>query len=87
MCEDCQERKREYDWVRDGESNPKLSPNGSYVMQESSGAYYGFTIGTLDKVRKLFNEIEIFERRKKNEERIATADKLAAERMKALNSL
>ena len=61
MCDECTRRKRSYDWVRDGDGKPKLSPNGSYVMQNETGAYYGFTLETLDRVRELFKEIEEIE--------------------------
>ena len=58
MCDGCQKRERTYDWIRDGDGLPKLTPNGSYVMQNESGAYYGFTVETLDRVRELLDEIE-----------------------------
>ena len=58
MCESCQQRKRDYDWARDGEGKPKITANGSYMMVDDMGAYYGFTIDTLEKVRALLDEIE-----------------------------
>lgn len=58
MCENCQKRQRTYDWVRNPDGTPRLTKNGSYVMQNEDSAYYGFTIDTLDQVRALLNEIE-----------------------------
>ena len=57
MCEDCR-RERTYDWIRDRNGKPKLTPNGSYVMQNENSANYGFTVETLDRVRELLDEIE-----------------------------
>ena len=58
MCEDCQQRERTYDWIRDRNGKPKLTWNGSYVMQNENSACFGFTTKTLDRVRELLDEIE-----------------------------
>ena len=61
MCKDCGKRERTYDWARDKDGKPKLTPNGSYMMVCDMGAYYGFTVDTLHIVRKLLDEIEALE--------------------------
>jgi len=62
MCEECGKRKRNYDWARDREGKPKLTPNNSYMMVDEMGAYYGFSIDTLHIVRALLDEIEALEK-------------------------
>ena len=57
MCKDCKKRKRSYDWVRDGDGKPKRTPNGSYMMVDEMGAYYGFTIESIAIAKKLFEEL------------------------------
>jgi len=61
MCEGCGERQRSYDWARDRDGKPKLTPNNSYMMVDDMGAYFGFNIETLPLVRKLLDEIEAIE--------------------------
>lgn len=58
MCDSCQKRQRDYDWARDGNGQPKLTPNNSYMMVDDMGAYFGFNIETLPKIRELLDEIE-----------------------------
>ena len=58
MCDDCGKKTKNYDWARDRDGNPKLTPNGSYMLVDEMGAYFGFSIETLHIVRDLFEEVE-----------------------------
>ena len=57
MCGDCQKRERKYDWIRDREGKPKKMVADGYVMQNESGACFGFDVETIDQVKELLDEI------------------------------
>ncbi len=50
-------RQCSYDWIRDGDGEPKQNANGTYTMVEKMGACFAFTPETIDDVRELLNDI------------------------------
>lgn len=61
MCKDCQKRERKYEWIRNREGNPRKMKTGGYVMQDENGACFGFNVETIDRVKKLLDEIRELE--------------------------
>lgn len=58
----CDNRERNYDWIRDRNGKPQLTRRGSYVMQNEDQVYFGFTKNTLPLVRALLDEIEVLDK-------------------------
>lgn len=61
MCKEYQTRNRTYEWIRDRNGDPKKMHVGGYVMQNENDACFVFDVETIDKVKKLLDEIKELE--------------------------